>query len=175
MGKKTSVVWQYFDVVPGGLNCKIADCPAPFVVCASKSTSGQWNHLETNHSAIYEQLKPQKQPPKRKMPTDEGKFDPPAVSVKRSKTDEAESEVMKMLARRNIPFALVDDHFFQELVAAKYKGINLHGSRHYAVTVLPRVANDLLKKLREEIGERHFAITTDGWSAQNKPSPSLYR
>lgn len=80
-----------------------------------------------------------------------------------------------MLARRNAPFTLLDDPYFQWLLSKTYKDIKLFGSRHFARFVLPRVASDIIQKLVLEVGDRNFTITTDGWTMANKPSPSFYR
>jgi hypothetical protein len=148
---KSSAVHEYFDVIEGGFKCKIAGCTKPIVKCSSSSTSGEWSHIEQNHSEIFEELKVKKQPAKRKLQTIEEQLELRLVPVKKSKTEEAEYEAVKMIARRKIPFTIVDDSFFQSLLTANYKGIKLHGSRHYARTVLPRVANESLKVLRKEM------------------------
>jgi len=170
---KTSVVHQYFKSIDGGYKCTITGCSNPDVRCAGNTTSNQWSHLEHNHLEIFNELKSQKQPAKRKSIIDESQS--ATAPIKKSKTEYAEQNTMKMIARRNLPFTVVDDPFFQELLSAKYKGINLRKSSYYARTVLPKVANESMTKLRNEIGDRFYSITTDGWTALNKPNVSYYR
>jgi len=83
--------------------------------------------------------------------------------------------VMKMLPRRNAPSTLIDDPLFQIMMSKSFKELKGRDSRYFARNVLPRVAGEILKVLRSEIGENYFSITTDGWSAMRKPSPSFYR
>jgi len=171
MGKKSSAVWKHFVQISGGSKCTITGCKDPIVLSAGSSTKGQWYHLEHNHKEIYDELEAEKLPPKRK-PTDDGSTEKPA---KKSKQENGETEIMKMLARRNVPFTLADDPLFRLMTTKTFGIANPIHSGQYARKVLPKVASEILMKLRDEIGDKPYAITTDGWSALNKPSPSLYR
>lgn len=172
MGKSSSV-WEHFNVVEGGVNCTISGCLQPFIKRAGKDTTSLWSHLKNRHKTIYDGLEIQKQPSKRPSQAIVDTSD--NSQVKKRRTYEAESAVMNMLARRNVSFTLVDDPLFQRMMSKTFGNVGLHGSRYFARVVLLRVADDVMKKLRFEIGDRFFAITTDGWSALRKPNPPFYR
>jgi hypothetical protein len=171
MGKKSSAVWTHFEKVDGEIRCTITDCKGPVLESKSSSTTSQWNHLEKYHNDIFKQMEAQKLPMKRKV----NKDDAIAKTAKKSRQDESESQILRMLARRNVSFTLVDDPLFRRMTTKAFGIVNPNQSRHYARKVLPLVASEVLSKLREDVGDSPFAITTDGWSALNKPSPSLYR
>lgn len=175
MGKK-SAVWRYFTEENNEIKCNVTGCPSPSVKRSTKATTNLWVHLETNHSDVYNGIKSEKLPPtnKRKSTADESQASNLDSTQKRMRLD-AETAIMKMLARRNVPFTLVDDPLFKQMAEKAFKNVKHRSSQYYAVKVLPTVANNILEKLRQEIGDRHFSITTDGWSALNKPSPSFYR
>jgi hypothetical protein len=172
MGLK-STIWQYFTEATGGYDCNIDGCTSKFVKRSKNfSTTGLWGHLKTHHkSTHYDPLEKDKLPSKRKT---EDNPDGPSTFKRRLSID-AETEIIEMLARTNSPFTLADDPLFKKMSSAAFPGFKPHGSRHYALNILPRVANDVMARLRGEIADRCFVITTDGWSAINKPSPSLYR
>jgi len=172
MGKKSSVVWKHFETTDGELKCTIIGCRDPILnASATSGTNSQWSHLEHSHPEIYEELKKEKLPSKRKS---NGNGTTEKTS-KKSKKEDGESQIMMMLARRNVPFTLVDDPLFRMMTTKTFGITSPNKSSHYARTVLPRVATEILSNLREAIGDKHYAITTDGWTALNKPSPSLYR
>jgi hypothetical protein len=94
--------------------------------------------------------------------------------AKKRKLDEINNDVMKMLARTNIPFTFVEDPFFKRLVQDAY-GVKLNGRQFFATTVLPGLSSNIISKLNKRVGSNMYAITCDGWSAKSKPSPSFYR
>lgn len=94
---------------------------------------------------------------------------------KKTRSDEINEEIVKMLARTNNPFIFVEDKFFKQTVEKAYPGFTLNGRQFFASVVLPNVANELITNLHKKVSNNPFAITTDGWSSQNKPSPSFYR
>jgi hypothetical protein len=171
MKRRPSSVWAYFEDATGGVTCTIAGCKDTFVQRTNTSTSGQWDHLQRNHKAIYDSL--QKLPSKRKQPAEDATSS--ETPVKKRKTDDPETQIMKMLARRNVPFTMVDDPLFRRMTSITFPGTKIRGSRYYARVVLPKVAQETVQKLRSEVGDRRYAITTDGWTAMKKPSPAFYR
>lgn len=88
---------------------------------------------------------------------------------------EADLGLAKMISRRNVPFSLVGDSFFQKVFKKAYPKKEVHAPRYYAETVLPAIADDILEKLHLNLSNSQYGITIDGWSAQQKPSPTLYR
>jgi hypothetical protein len=131
-----------------------------------------WSHLKNNHKEIHDAL--EKLPAKRKA-SSTNENEPAVIPAKTRRTHDAETSIMKMIARRNAPFTLLDDDLFRRMMSKTFVNVGLRGSRHFSRTVLPRVAGEVLNKLRNEVGGNLFAITTDGWSAINKPAPSYYR
>lgn len=116
--------------------------------------------------------------PQRKRVTTENSFDGISSGTsgeKRSRTDSVNEQIMKMLARTNNPFTFVEDSFFVELIEKAYPSFKLKGRQYFAETVLPHLANQIIKELKGNVSDRFYAITTDGWSAQTKPSPTFYR
>lgn len=166
-----SAAWKYFDKTETGAACKIVGCDRPLVVSTGASTTPLWSHLESHHKTIHANVESLKQPPKRK------RMEAPVTSpeIIKTKTEIAEDEIMKMLARLNAPFTTVDDPLFKRMMTKTFPDMKVRGSRYFARTVLPRLAAEVLKGLRSKIGDRQFAITTDGWSAFQKPKPAFYR
>lgn len=176
MGKKKSIIWNYFTEEDGKVKCNIADCEVSSVHRKAQETTSMWEHLKNKHDEIYNQIKDEKLPStnKRKSTVD-GNQSLTKKPIQKRRKKEAETAIMKMLARRNAPFTLVDDPLFKRMLTATFKDVKHCGARYYSTKVLPAVANDILEKLRCEVGSSYYSITTDGWSAGKKPSPSYYR
>ena len=96
------------------------------------------------------------------------------VLPKKTRTEDGEIRIMKMIARKNVPFTLVDDPLFKLMTTKTFGIAQPRTSRHYALKVLPNIAKETLAKLRTDIGNKFYSIITDGWSALNKPSPFFY-
>lgn len=95
--------------------------------------------------------------------------------AKKSRNDEVEDQIVKMLARTNISFRFTEDPFFVELINRAYPRMKLNKRQYFSTEVLPRVANEVISRLRHDIGNKPYAITSDGWSSPCKPSPTFYR
>lgn len=94
---------------------------------------------------------------------------------KKSRDEEIDDDIMKMLAQTNNPFSFVENSFFAKVIKKAYPDFKLKKRQHFSTIVLPRVASEIIDRLSSQVADNFIAITTDGWSAQHKPSPSFYR
>ncbi|KAI1701578.1 hypothetical protein Ddc_17548 [Ditylenchus destructor] len=175
-----SSVWKYFTKSPDGGFCNIEFCKSKFVKRHEKDTSTKnfWSHLQFNHADIYANERIEKPPKRKKGECSNIKSTQQTIEnfavPKKTRNENIELDLVRMIARRAVPFSIINDPFFRRMFETAFPDVKMRESHYYLRRILPMLSNEIISLLRAKVGTHKFAITTDGWSALRKPCPSFY-
>lgn len=137
--------YSFFKVNENNVSCDI--CKENFKIDCKTSVSRFKDHLDTS---------------KHKINVDNKKnlhFRYKSFSLEERK-DEFHLDFIEMMCRCNIPFNICDMDFFKDFFK-KWVSVKLYSSTHYRSTILPKMANDKIDKIKKFFIDKFYYIQFD--------------
>lgn len=125
------------------------------------STSNMFNHLKAKHFKEFEFLINEDN-----KNTEEPKilsfYKKSAVIIDKQKI--LDESLVRTMVRQNLSFCFFDDEDQQNLIKKAYPDLKVHKRNYFCRNIVPNMANNIQTTIVNQIGNKYFSITSDGWS-----------
>lgn len=175
-GRKGKTVWAHFKTVKHGnkvvsnicLNCKKHVSPKPYRMQAHLDTCLRHARSTTilPLPAIYKPAETQSEAAQKLKTTMKSYI----RQISSSEQKELDILLAKFVYAANLPFTVVGNLYFKELMNKAHPGYRLPSHDVVGSTLLSQVYNDAQKDTMERLNNKKVTIMQDGWSSpQNEP------
>nr|CAD2202729.1 unnamed protein product [Meloidogyne enterolobii] len=162
-----SDIWKYFNKHSTDEGkCKIC---SKLVKRKDGNTKGLWQHLKISHSEEFDNLKCNAASSS-SSGVQESLLS--FVSTKKDKRDVSEEAIARIMLRQNNSFLFFEDPDLRNLYEKAHPNLPLGSRQYFRKNVIPRMAQDIISRIKQGVDDSFYSISTDGWSQPTR-SPQL--